>query len=313
MLEQLPLPPEQVRVRARQAADPAYWRRLCPGQALTVDGATDSAVEIPALTNDTAAMVRQLQQAGYFKAGPVLEAEQALGMRQVVEAVRSAGWPAAFCFVYDDFWRVWSAPPLTSTLNAVLGEGYQLIPLPWCWYVPATSDARGWGPHADGWNRPNRISIWIALSDATLDNGCIYVIPKDRVADLPVRTMAAGRSQWPWRGWAPLLQSSRALPTRAGSAIAWDFQTIHWGSVCHQPVQPRISIACYFMARNCRPRREEKHLFDPHRLPTFPQRLWAIASSIRYYRLNDLRNGRYLQLADRVTQHARKQSGGFLH
>ena len=109
--------------------------------------------------------------------------------------------------------------------------------------------------------------------------------------------MVAGRSTLRWRQWAPLLHACRALPTAAGSALGWDFRTIHWGSVCHRAAEPRISIAAYFVPRGFPRRREERRLFDPHRVPSFRDRLWAIAFSIRYFKPNDVRNLRYLALA----------------
>lgn len=136
------------------------------------------------------------------------------------------------------------------------------------------------------------------------------MVPKDCVEDLPIRKMAAGRLRWPWSGWAALMQSSRALPTPAESAIGWDFQTIHWGSVCHRPQEPRISIAAHFMSRDCRPQREEQRRLNPLTVPTFSQRLWAIAFSVRYFRLNEIRSRRYLQLADRLRRHAARQNEG---
>src|SRR5207244_2616081 len=95
-----------------------------------------------------------------------------------------------------------------------------------------TPGASGWPPHCDDANRPNRVTVWIPLSDATLDNGCMYVVPRDRAAaDADAR-----------------LQACRALPAAAGSILGWNFDVLHWGSTCTRPGEPRIAISQEFIA-----------------------------------------------------------------
>src|SRR5439155_714271 len=91
------------------------------------------------------------------------------------------------------------------------------------------------------------------LSDATLDNGCIYLIPRDLIAaetaEAFIRTQTVGFAEL-----AELLQGSRALPARAGSVLGRDYPLIHWGAKRALPRDTRAVVAAalrfgFFRAR----------------------------------------------------------------
>jgi hypothetical protein len=103
-------------------------------------------------------------------------------------------------------------------------------------------------------DHPAILNVWIPLNDATLDNGCMYVVPREFDADFartdshhahmnPATEVRAGLSSkihFPLHG-------VRALPAPAGSLIAWYGNTIHWGSTCSRYAKvPRKSIALTF-------------------------------------------------------------------
>ena len=100
---------------------------------------------------------------------------------------------------------------------------------------------------------PNMITVWIPLNDATLENGCMYVVPRefdtgfaktdDHAHMNPATEVQRGLSSkihFPLHG-------ARALPAPAGSLLAWYGNTIHWGSSCSRYADhPRKSIALTF-------------------------------------------------------------------
>ena len=105
---------------------------------------------------------------------------------------------------------------------------------------------------------PRVCNVWIPLTDATVDNGCLWVIPKEfdpmyaqpdhydhsRPAT-PAFEKGVTKLRFP-------VAAARPLPCAAGSAIAWH-NVIHWGGACGKraPV-PRIAIAATFKVRGSR-------------------------------------------------------------
>jgi hypothetical protein len=105
---------------------------------------------------------------------------------------------------------------------------------------------------------PAILTVWIPLNDATLDNGCMYVVPREFDVDFartdnqhahmnPATEVQRGLSSkihFPLHG-------VRALPAPAGSLLAWYGNTIHWGSTCSRYAKaPRKSIALTFLRRS---------------------------------------------------------------
>ena len=100
-----------------------------------------------------------------------------------VQRVGRKGLPPIFAYVYPETWRALQLSALAPGLRALLGEGYRQLPRSWITIVRPVEGARGWEPHLDA-TRPasvmsdgrfDRLTVWIALSDATVDNGCPHV------------------------------------------------------------------------------------------------------------------------------------------
>src|SRR5260221_11335775 len=45
------------------------------------------------------------------------------------------------------------------------------------------------------------------------------------------------------------MQAAHAVPAAAGSVLAWNDTTIHWGGRCVEPTTPRISLAFSLASR----------------------------------------------------------------
>lgn len=107
---------------------------------------------------------------------------------------------------------------------------------------------------------PRDCTCWVALSHATPDNGCLYVIPRGadpayELGDCSAAAAAAeegsggGGSQAFALGEAPrgggscylpggaaAWQHVRALPCAPGDALCFSHRIVHWGS-CGRPVR----------------------------------------------------------------------------
>lgn len=305
LLASLHLSRDEFSVRARQATDPDYWRSLSPG--IPVDSLNYDIRE-PAFSHDLVEeSLRSLRDHGYFHAGPLVSGPIVKQMRECVEAVKNAGWPTVFAFAYDPFWAVARASFIGEFLSAFLGADFDIImSRVWCYYIQPIRGAGGWTPHADAYrDYRNRITLWIPLTDATLDNGCMYVIPRDFIDD--DRTPADGRlraSSLPSEYCLQLLHSCRALPATAGSILGWDPRTIHWGSKCHAPGEPRISIGCEFVSNGVIPKPHRADELAPGNhgapLPGFMRRIRNIALSIRIHHDRDLKAARFADLAEEL-------------
>jgi hypothetical protein len=104
-----------------------------------------------------------------------------------VEGLLRAGWPASFVLVYDEAWALIAA--LGALVEAATGNRPNLDAL--AWYVDPKKGDAGFSPHrdrqppgdtaaatfrADG--SPMYATAWLALTDATPDNSCLYVVPR---------------------------------------------------------------------------------------------------------------------------------------
>jgi ectoine hydroxylase-related dioxygenase (phytanoyl-CoA dioxygenase family) len=170
-------------------------------------------------------------------------------------------------------------------LSTVLGEGYRALPDFWVWHVNPNENAAGWGPHRDRVhptvdpdNSPHTLTVWLAFTDATPLNGCIYVLP----AHLDERFY---QRRWDGEGNNVVqnAQDIRALPATAGSVLAWNQGILHWGSRGSRlGVTPRVSAAFEFQRGDRQP--FNRPLLDPGRLPPFTERLGLIGKQALQYR-----------------------------
>jgi hypothetical protein len=101
---------------------------------------------------------------------------------------------------------------------------------------------------------PKMLSVWVPLDDATLDNGCMYVVPKwcdKEFKSLGNKRVASRVSSGATAINFPL-HSVRPLPAVGGSVCLWQGSLIHWGAACspHSTDPPRASIAFTFMRKD---------------------------------------------------------------
>ena len=166
-----------------------------------------------------------------------------------------------------------------------MGRDYRALPDFWV-LARTNENAAGWGPHRDRCvptldpdNSPHTLTVWLPFTDATPLNGCMYVLPGTPHDDRFVG--AAGTAGQQHRPQST--QDIRALPATAGSMLAWNQAVLHWGSRGSRlGTGPRISAAFEFQ-RADRPAFNSP-LLDPHRIPSFSERLGLIGKRVLRYR-----------------------------
>src|SRR5579862_1169475 len=205
-----------VESQLKKVLDRNYWRRLNPDMTVcgeqpvisaNIRGVDPSLVEPPLKTFFTS---------GYFELPAIVPSAAIHKMKSCFDAIQNAGWPTGFVFIYDEFWRVFREPFLARFLTGALGKGYRQLPYCWGHFVPPNS--RGWRPHVDGPTVLPKLTVWLALTDATLENGCMYLVPRNsQTAEISDRFLAIASFQP--KDAMSLLHNSKALPVAAGSCL----------------------------------------------------------------------------------------------
>ncbi|MDO8976308.1 phytanoyl-CoA dioxygenase family protein [Reyranella sp.] len=299
LLKQSELSPEDTERRIEEAFDVDRWRRLAPFATIGGDGDGDDG---PAHISDTDAAreKRRLDGEGYFRLSQVFAPARIARMRRIVEAVRADGWPVAFAFVFDEFWSIARSPQVASFLESAVGEGYLQNTVVWAHWVAGERRVAGWGPHDDYREGGDAfLSAWIPLSDATVENGCMFLLPAGVSREIS-DAIDTDRPLSP-RVVRAALQDVIALPAAAGAMIGWRGNILHWGGANAGGAEPRLSLAIEFRAQDARTSKFERPLIDPRApLPSFRLRLFAITKALREYTKFEPLLLRYLPLTERI-------------
>eukprot|EP00929_Paragymnodinium_shiwhaense_P002426 TRINITY_DN102663_c0_g1_i1.p2 TRINITY_DN102663_c0_g1~~TRINITY_DN102663_c0_g1_i1.p2 ORF type:complete len:477 (-),score=132.64 TRINITY_DN102663_c0_g1_i1:114-1544(-) len=271
----------------------AYWRKLCP--KLHVD---DSALQSKTLASTnlgtakrrmaasaaTCSEVRgRIIEEGFAALQPsalnwsVNVADLAEGVKQL----QQYGWPPSFIAMYDEAWIMGldaASVMETATGNTMCMDivGFLVDP----------KMTKGFSPHRDrqpedwmprgvpesvpGTFKPDGIAkyitIWVALTDANVDNSCLHYIP---------RSCDPGYSEGDPEDADPLArcfaekaayQNIRAAPVGAGGCTFHTHRTIHWGNSGRPSYvgEPRVALSFGFSCPDFEP-----PYFSPKSLP-FP-------------------------------------------
>ena len=204
-------------------------------------------------------------------------------LRECVKCLHERRIPLPFAFVYDEFWHAFQG--VAAFIEAALGKGYRALPDFWVWYVVPSEESAGWSPHRDRVQRtldrdnsPHSLTVWLALSEATPLNGCIYVLPAHLDERFERRV---------WDGEDNIVvqapQNVRAVPATAGSMLAWNQNVLHWGGRSSRlATSPRCSAAFEFQRGEKPP--FNSPLLDPRRIPPFRERLGLIGKQVLQYK-----------------------------
>jgi len=303
---QLVLSENEIQNLYQKCVDIGYWRSFLPGMGVLDLNALDDLEDGAFSSEQEAWALAHLARHGFFQLPPLAALDVTPRMRTSVEVLRSAGWPAVFTYIYDEFWAVWRTPSMVRLLSRHLGEGYVQTSGVWTYLVDPQQRASGWGPHVD--SRNDRLSVWIPLTEATIHNGCMYVIPQDRVPT----TLPASYLDWTSisaQELSALLHNVTPLPALAGSVLGWNNRLIHWGGrATASTACPRISIAAEFLPARTKPHRSELPIFST-KLPGFSVRLQVIGQAILAYEKFEPLMRKYRGLATKLIERTSSDSG----
>src|SRR3954447_2024844 len=289
------LPVTEIADRLARVRDVEYWKRLAPDLAI---GGTPT----PAAMDDNGgaldAAASRLRRDRYCSVPAVVSAPALAIINRSIDVVVAAGWPAIFSIVYDAPWQCCRLPGIAQVIGSYFGGGFMQIPRFWMHVVPAVGGAAGWQPHFDS-QVSGRLSVWIALTDATVDNGCMHLVPPDALprafqsAEFPATIAMADVLR--------ALQATHALPIAAGGALAWDHEILHWGGRATDPRAPRRAMSLEFLSATSAPLADEMPLLDPAGpLPRFEERVRFVAAALRTYGQWEPLVRRFAVLAERL-------------
>jgi hypothetical protein len=217
-----------------RVADPDFWRAICPGLTIS-DRPFTRPLDPYAIAPEVVARCQAtLDHDGYFATDPVTLPASADRLIDGARLLTEAGFPSGFAVLFDEFWRLFDG--LEPLLAPMLGDDYQLVPDGlWLFLVPLGHPGGSYhaasAPHRDAIGpdpllmdegRASLLNIWIALTDATPLNSCIYLLP----ASVDDDYRSANRD-------APAhvcLPDIRAVPVPAGTVMGWTSHLLHWGS-----------------------------------------------------------------------------------
>jgi len=298
LMESVRLRGDQLDEHVERAVTPDYWKTLVPELSVGCDPVSDLLQTLPISDSVRDETVRRFAGEGYLHLQSILPATVVERMRTAVLRLIENDWPPVFGWVYDEFWRVSRVPALTELFTAVLGTAYRQTPFVWTHVVSGSRGSAGWPPHVDNRGDDVRLTVWVPLTDATVDTGCMSLIPKHLVPRADGRRWydRAVLSMSEVRG---LLHASRPLPADAGAVVAWDAGLMHWGAARQIAGEPRISLSMELV-----PAASGASVLDgtlgviDAALPTHSDRLRMIAAAIALYHRSEPRVARFTTLAE---------------
>lgn len=287
-----------------QAESPAFWLALCPQMSITQDERPIALEPSPLEEAVWEHKWAKFTEEGYLRLESCFPKEEAAQLAQVVLRVEEAVGVPVFAMVYDAFWTL--IPRLAGTLARALGDSFRILPDCWIWALHPKGEDKGWGVHRDRDRRtldpdgsPRALSLWIALTDATPDNGCIYALPAAYDPEYHLKKSSYAFS-------LNTLQSVRALPLSAGSALWWTQHLVHWGGRCSKYAKnPRVSVG-FELQRSDVPAYSNPLLL-PETMPSFSMRLGLIARQLLQYQHMILLPNHTKDLAQTLQQHLPKE------
>ena len=290
------MPEAEAQERTSRALDREHWLRLAPGLTIGAAPRPSGSTLAPAVADATE---RHFRSEGYCQMPPILEAPQLARLNGAIDSVVADGWPPVFAWVYDELWALAHHGDVRRLVMSQLGDSYSQIPHIWTHVVPAVAGSAGWTPHFDG-PTGGRLSVWIALTDATLTNGCMHVVPR-RLLPTALSTEPLDTGRVAMVDAYRALQGVRALPVTQGSLLAWSFDVLHWGGRARRGGAARRSLSFEYIAASETPRDHERPVLPLASDPPSPaDRLRAIAAGVLEYRRFEPLLMRFEELARRI-------------
>ena len=259
----------------------SFWQRLAPQLSINDDFQTTCSIGI---SNDILQYLsRSMNKDSYFYLPPFLEKSETEPIRDAILTLIKEGLPPVFVYIYDQPWSLFDR--LCPIIQLFLGNRFSLLPNFWAWHIPPIKGSSGWSAHTDC-NVTTRfenidsgttlmsMSLWVPITDATMENGCMAVLPRSREV-LYDPTITDPRQIRP--------DDAVNLPAKSGSVLGWSQDLYHWSRyVTSSATTPRISLSLEFQNPVFSPLGHS--LLDIKQPPSFKERLALILSQFDKYK-----------------------------
>lgn len=270
-----PLPPTSQPNLLSQWSDADYWRKLCPYLTISDDDTTTNQQEVNEDDSTRKLLQTRLIDDGYALIDAGIEDVLRKTLCRGISDMETIHFlPATFLLLFDETWQLAMASHnlLLSEKQGILHHHHNSMAFNFdmlAWHIDPRRNQSGFSPHRD--RQPDTMSAleqsfypdgqskytthWIALSDATPENSCLYVIPKQfdpgyLKGDDSLDNEENGKDQSDPLARAlntkQAYQNIRALPRKAGQSLVFTHRIMHWGSRGNPNalnVQPRIAIS----------------------------------------------------------------------
>lgn len=285
-------------VEIEAALGAAYWREVGGGHRLSNRLAPVTA-RYAFTRRELDSLGTSISQQGYFITRQVVGAAARARLLGLIDRVAAHGLNPTWAMLFDEFWKTFAR--LGCLLESILGRDYRYVTGDYVFIVDNTDTAAGWGKHRDLQytqsidvdGRPKIMSCWVALTDATPLNSCLYCLPYSRDPNFPNNIAELA---------VPRVEDIECMQVGAGQVIGLSHALLHWGSrASTRGASRRVSFvfdsqrgdtACFHHA-----------LLDPRAPLTFEQRAGYVGHVILWLRRNNVRFGaRDVELARRMVE-----------
>jgi hypothetical protein len=229
--------------------DADFWRALNPKLTISDVPPAEGAEPFASAWAEAPVCRQRLLTEGFTTSPALIEPQELHRLRVGVERVVAAGLPPGCALMYDEYHRV--VVRLLGALSPLLGPNAVMVPEDfWVFHVPPGDAGVGrwtaFPPHRDqdapdpamlAGQLPAMLNAWVALSDASTDQSCMYVVPANCDPDYRSDIRAVNPARF-------RLEDIRAVPLAAGQVLLFEPHLAHWGSRSSQWARgPRISLA----------------------------------------------------------------------
>ena len=178
----------------------------------------------------------QFEEDGYFSPLRLFDKSTALSYREILETVEqktgSLNYRYKIHTVLDIAYKIATNKELLDSVEALLGPNILLYNTSFVIKEPNSKAHISW--HQDltywGFNDDKQVAAWIALSDATEENGCMHMIPgSHKGGQLPHRTTKASNNLLHHGQTIEGVseEQSRCIPLKAGETSLHHGWTMH--------------------------------------------------------------------------------------
>ena len=274
----------------------AFWEKICPSLTIGSKDPIPNPVNFHAdRSGDTLRPENtreRLRKRGYALVDQQVFPKEKLEMvRKGIEVLHESGFPASFILLFDVTWDLAAVSRQLFKTTCLETNEFQFDIL--AWHI----SGKGFSPHRD--RQPEDaaktfvgedakfVTHWIALTPATPQNSCLYMIPKehdpgylsgDTDEEDPLHRALCDKTKF---------QRIVALPRNPGQSLLFTHRIIHWGSArdpgASDSLGPRMAIS--FVCSD--PSFEKPFLANPHfsteERPSFRIRLLLVCSQLLIY------------------------------